>query len=325
MIERLIERIERLRDDPERIVDWLRYPRALVVGNELTNRAGLQAVRSLKERAAWSLRSRPSTPAIAESAEKLERDGFCAIENFLPDEDFARLEEELKYIESLPDARFHISQFGVNYVSKTLMVSRHPDEFPAFARLLTGSNFAYENAMSVARRTTRSFAPTCFVQHVFKPDPDAPYEDYDYNSYLHVDRHYRFMKAFFYLRDVPIECAPYSYVRGSHLFNWERLRFDYKLGIEQSRSRSRNTLYTSAQKESDRAMRALAEGLKDALGLEEVPLPAKKNTLLLSDNAGLHRRSEMVGNAGPRVTANLDYKFFESIAHPLYPLLKKWA
>ncbi len=324
MLEAFLQRVDRVRRDPTRITDRLRRPRRLVVGGYLPNRLGLQAARAIKERVAWSLRPFQVPAHVQPHLEALNRDGFLAIENFLPDEDFRALEKEVERLESAPQERFQVVQYGKNFVSKHIHVCKHPEEFPEFTRLLRNNDFIYDLAQAVSRRRSASYRSQVIVQWVYKPEPDEPYEDYDYNSYLHVDRHYRFMKAFFYLRDVPPECAPYTYVRGSHLFNWERLRFEYKLGVEQVLARKGVDAYHPDRKQRERVLREIAESLRDRLGLEEVRLPGKKNTLIISDNAGLHRRSEML-TGGPRVTANLDFKFFESIAHPLYPILRRWS
>lgn len=325
-IEHMLERFDRVRRDPARLVDYLRMPRHLVVGGPLSNKLGLQAARALKEEVAYSLRS-VNVPASAQPyVDVLDRDGFVVIENFLPERDFAKVESELAAMEALPASRFRVDKFGQNFESKYLFASKFPDEFPAFCQHLRDNDRIYEIARGVSRRR-KSYRPHVVVQWLYKPNPNEPHQDFEYNSYLHVDRHYPFMKGFFYLRDVPLECAPYTFVKGSHVFNWERLRFEYKLGVNQSRTRYKKRaeeLYNPAQKEDDHIMQELAEELRDRMKLEEVPIYAKKNTLIISNNRGLHRRAEMT-NQGPRITANLDFKFFESTAHKLYPLLSNLA
>jgi hypothetical protein len=283
------------------------------------NTLGLQAARALKEQLTWRLRTAEVPEAQRGHYEALERDGFVVIDDFLPAADFAELEGELARAEADP-ARHQRLYFGENYESRLFFVSKHAEEFPAFARLVRDNVSIYELARAVARRRA-TYRPHVILQWVYKPHPGEPCVDHEYNSYLHVDRHYPFLKAFYYLRDVPEGCAPYSYVRGSHAFNWARLRFEYQLGVAQSAARGDRRDTNPEQKQRDRAMELLARRLCDDLGLEEVPIVAKRNTLVISNNQGLHRRGEMTG-PGPRVTANLDYKFFESPAQALFPLLR---
>ena len=322
MLERFLQRLERVRRDPVRLVDYLRRPRRLVVGGALANRLGLQAGRALKERAVRRLRSLEVAPDLKGPLEALEQTGLLVIENYLPIEDFQELERELERLERLPPERFRIVDYGKNFRSQDLIVSKYPDEFPAFSRILRDDLFLNRLACASARRRP-SFKSHVMVQWLSKPEPDQPHEDYDYNSYLHVDRHYQFMKAFLYLRDVPADCAPYTFVPGSHRFSWERLRFEYLLGVRQSAARNVTArLGTLAQKERDAAMSQLAEELCTRGNLKRVAVSGKKNTLIISDNAGLHCRGEMRGRL-PRVTANLDFKFLESWGHTFYPVLEK--
>lgn len=318
MLEAFLSRFHRISDDPSRIVDYLRSPRRLVRGGPLANRLGLQAARAIKEQVAWNLRVPDVSPPVRPHLDLLERDGFVVIENFLPEAALAELDEEIALIEQLPTERFNNLTFGKNYLSKLFMVSKRT-EYTAFGRHIRDNAFIYDLARGLARRE-RTFKPHVQLQWVYKPDPTAPYEDFEYNSYLHVDRHYPFLKAFFYLRDVGLDCAPYTFVRGSHKFNWARLRFEYELGVRQSTAGHHGEINLE-QKNRDKVMEELASELRNRLALEEVPIVGKKNTLIVSNNQGLHRRWEMTG-PGPRVTANLDYKFFESPAQRLYPLLR---
>jgi len=318
MLDAFLSRFQRISDDPSRIVDYLRSPRKLVRGGAIANRLGLQAARAIKEQLIWNARS-PSVPSHVQAPlATLERDGFVVIEDFLPGQAMAELDEDLARIEALPKTSFNNLTFGENYESRMFMVSKRT-EYGAFATHLRDNAFIYDLACALARRP-RSYKPHVQLQWVYKPDPAAPHDDFEYNSYLHVDRHYPFLKAFFYLRDVGLDCAPYTYVRGSHKFNWARLRFEYELGVRQSANGHAGQV-NPEQKNRDLVMEELSRELRARLDLEEVPIVGKKNTLVISNNQGLHRRWEMTG-PGPRVSANLDFKFFESPAQRLYPLLK---
>lgn len=318
MLSAFMSRLERISNDPSRIVDYLRRPRKLVRGGPMVNRLGLQAMRALKEQVAWQMRPAERPAHLASHLDTLDRDGFLVIPDFLPAKAFAEVEAELAEVDALPRDRFDVQKFGDNYESRLFMVTKRP-EYHAFAEHLADNPFIYDLACALARRR-RSFRPHVFLQWVYKPQPNEPYTDYEYNSYLHVDRHYPFLKAFFYLNDVDASAAPYTFVRGSHKLSWDRLWFEYQLGVRQS-SATRHGETSAAAKDADRAMHELALELCRRLDLEEVPIVGKKNTLVISNNQGLHRRWEMSG-PGPRITANLDYKFFESPAQPLYPLLR---
>lgn len=318
MLGSFVARIQRIANDPSRVVDYLRRPRRLVIGGPLANRAGLQAARAMKEQLVWSLRSAEIPAHLRDPLATLERDGFVAIPDFLHADAVAELDEELAAVDALPRDRFNKVSFGENYGCRLFMVTKRP-EYTAFARHLSDSPFIYDLACALARRQ-RTYRPHVNLQWIEKPNPTAPHEDHEYNSFLHVDRHYPFLKAFYYLNDVGIDNAPYTYLRGSHAFNWSRLWFEYQLGVRQSSSGQHGKV-DAEQKERDRVMEELARELAARLNLEEVPIVGRKNTLIVSNNQGLHRRFEMSG-PGPRITANMDFKFFESPAQRLYPILR---
>lgn len=309
----------RARQDPDRslrlLVDRLKEPRPLVRGNAFVNQLGLQVARTLKDRAAWHLRWYREPSYVQEQLEVLRRDGVLVIENFFPPDQFAELEEELAKLESWPEERFTTHKLGDNMVARQLSASYYGDELPAFRRLLRDNQFVYDIARGVSRRRP-SYRPRVVLHELYKPDPSKPAGEYDLDRVLHPDRHYPFVKAFFCLYDMTKEAAPYTYVPGSHQLNRDRLRYEYALGVEGARHR-KDTVRLN------RVTWELSRQLLDRLGLQERPLIVPKNTMIITDNAGLHRRNDMI--SGTRLTANLDFKFFESVAHPLYPVLKRWG
>lgn len=319
VVKKIGDLARRARHEPDRsmrlFVDWLKEPRPLVRGNNFLNLIGLQAARTLKDRAAWHLRRFNEPDYIREQLKILQRDGLLVIQDFLPQNDFEDLERELAEIDTWPEERFTFHQLGENMVARQLSASFYGDELPAFMRLLQDNQFIYDLARSVPRRRP-SYRPRVVLHKLYKPDPQKPAGEYNLDRVLHPDRHYPFVKAFFCLYDMTREAAPYTYVPGSHRINWERISYEYQLGAQAAR-------YKKDVDRFDELTWALSRRLLERLGLQERPLVVPKNTLILTDNAGLHRRNDMI--SGTRLTANLDYKFFESIAHPLYPLLKRWG
>jgi hypothetical protein len=70
-----------------------------------------------------------------------------------------------------------------------------------------------------------------------------------------------------------------------------------------------------------RVYEEIARRLRRDADLIETPLVGRANTLIVSNNQGLHRRGPFEGSR-QRVSVNLDYKYLESTAHTLYPILR---
>ena len=129
------------------------------------------------------------------------------------------------------------------------------------------------------------------------------------------------VKAFFYLNDVDEDNAPYPYARGSHKVDAARLRYEYEYSLAYVRARSASYARSTSQLEMDRELSVLAESYMTRIGAKTESLVGKANTLIVSNNIGFHKRGEM-RSGRPRITVNIDYKYLESPAQHLYPILR---
>jgi hypothetical protein len=315
----VLRKLQTLRERPSRIADRLREPRPLTMGGPLVNRMGLQVVRAYKEHAAWSLRSFPIHESIRDAYDTIERDGVIVIPNFLPDEDFRLLQEE--YQRSRTDPGASELSFGENLVSRHLYVTDYPERYPHTMRLTRDSEFLLDLASAVSRRR-RTFKPHLTFYTLYKPEPNAAHTDLDSAQFAHPDRHYRFLKAFLYLNDVDENNAPYSFAKGSHRFTLERLRFEYEHANKWANRKVRHGRRTADQIEADAELERCVNKamLKQAMSCE--PIVGKANTLIVSNNQGFHKRGPFNSNRERQLVA-IDYKYLESAAQWMYPVLKR--
>lgn len=321
IVSEVLQKLNAVRRRPSRIADFLREPRDIVVGGRLANRLGLQPVRAAKDEIAWRLRRPHKHPTIAAIANEIDQKGYVVIPDFLPESEFGRVYAEYRRSRTEPYVRnYRRVQFGDNYFMDDLLVTDYPGDYPAMHRLVRDNETLALVASSVSRRQT-TYRPHIHVQRIHKPNWSLPHTDLDYNQFPHADRHFRFVKCFFYLEDVTADNAPYSYAPGSHVINWERLRYEYMYSLRYVKVRQSAKYHRSmTQLESDKELCALAEALLARLGTEVRPLTGRANTMIISNNQGFHRRAEFRGRK-PRVIAQLDFKFLESRAQWLFPLL----
>jgi hypothetical protein len=321
--ELTLRRLGALADRPSRLVDYLREPRDFVVGGPTANRLGLQIARTVIDHALWTVRRTMVPESIRDAYETIERDGIVVIPNFLPEEQLNAVLAEVENSRRAHASRYKTEPFGENLLSEQLLVTDWPDDYPTLCAALRDNAFLLSLASAVARRPM-TFRPHMHVQVIHKPDASAPHEDHNEAQFLHTDRHYPFVKAFFYLDDVDEQSAPYTFVPGSHVINWQRLKYEYELSIRVSRNRRQfdQRDRRADQAELHRYVYEIATKLMAANGWREKPIVGRRNTLIVSNNQGLHRRGDFISGRS-RLSVNLDYKYLESPAHKLYPVLKR--
>ena len=316
-----LRRLQVARRRPSRIADGLREPRNIVVGGPLANRLGLQVARTLGDHVAWRLRPTRITDRIAHAAAAIERDGIFVQPDFLPYDEFRRVIAELEQSRSSPyRADWKVTPFGENFEARELFVSDFQGKFPGLMASLRDNALLLQLASAVSRRRM-TYRPHVSIFEVFKPTPGAQFTDLDYNQFLHADRHYPFIKAFFYVTDVDEDSAPFTYARGSHRIDTHRLRYEYEYSQAYTRVRRQRHTRTHAQLAMDRALVTLAERYVREIGARVEPIVGKANTLIVANNIGFHKRGPMV-QGHRRVTVNIDYKYLESPAQLLYPILR---
>ncbi len=320
-VQQILRRVNVVRERPSRVADVLREPRNLVIGGRLLNALGLQVARTAMERVAWRARLARVTPRVATAYHAIARDGIVVIPNFLAPSVFSQLQQEVAQANDHAfKERVKVTPYGVNFASRELLLTDWAVDFPVIVNHLRDSPFLLELASAVSRRR-QTFKPHVILQEVHKPSPENVHTDLDYNQYLHVDKHFAFIKAFYYVNDVSVDDGPYSYARGSHVVDLERLRYEYAYSLAYTRIRKDGYARTPDQLAINREFCNLAEAYVRRRGLRVEPIAAKANTMIVSNNIGFHRRAELRSMVS-RVTLNLDYKYLESPAQVLYPLLR---
>jgi hypothetical protein len=314
-----VKRLEALWKEPSRFVDWLREPPQLVSGSELSNRMGLQVARAVTEEAAWRLRSVTVCNRVRAALDVMDRDGVVTVENFLDPSDFRLLLGE--YEQSRADPHRHETPLGSNFMMEHCYANYAPRRYPNSMRLLRDNAFLLELAAAVSRRR-KTYKPHVDFYTVYKPAPDAPYEDRDATQYSHPDRHFPCVKAFLYLADVTHEDGPFCYAKGSHRMSLDRLRFEYDYSVIWATHNSHRGRAGSSQNQLFTHLLAdAAENWLKQHGMSCDPIVGRANTLIVSNNRGFHRRGTPTSGR-PRPMVYMDFGYLQSRAQHLYPLLK---
>lgn len=240
-----------------------------ILGSERLNRRGLHVSRlKLAHAFAWSRRRRLASAVPTEWREEFDRDGYVEVRDFLPADDFQRLQTAL--LNSKFDAREHQQGDSV-----TRRVPIGPDLLRKVPQLR--DLFGRWRSLLAYVGSTAS-EPIYYVQTIVMghthgaPDPQLE---------LHADTFHPSLKAWLFLTDVSDDQGPLTYVAGSHRLTPERLAWEQARSIDISDS----------DRLSQRGSLRIAPGELASLNLPQptrFAVPA--NTLVAIDTCGFHAR-----------------------------------
>lgn len=242
-----------------------------ILGSERLNRRGLHAARlRFAHRMAESRRRRLASAVRADWRERFDRDGFVELRDFLPADEFARVQA------ALLDGEFDCRQQQQgNAVTRRVPIGPDLLESLPELRQMLGSRSWRSLLAYVA--STRA-APLYYLQTIVSghaagaPDPQLE---------LHADTFHPSLKAWLFLTDVTDDQGPLTYVAGSHRLTPERVAWEKARSI--------------AIRHSDRlSQRGSLRIRPDELPALNLPQPTRfavpANTLVVIDTCGFHAR-----------------------------------
>jgi len=253
------------------------------IGSVFLNRLGLHVVRLiLADRIMWLRRALLAPTVAAADRQAFRRDGFILKSDFLPAEAFAALEAEIRALHA-PGRECHQ---GDTVTHRILLDGEALARLPAAAALLADRR--YRRLLGYVAGRLR--VPGHWVQTIRtgalpgKPDPQRN---------LHADTFQPTMKAWLFLDDVDGRNGPFTYVPGSHRLTAARIAWEWRRSIAAS---------TAADRYSAKGSFRAREDELAALGLPPPQAFAvKRNTLVVADTRGLHRRGDATDRPASRL------------------------
>ncbi|MDD3443809.1 MAG: phytanoyl-CoA dioxygenase family protein [Zavarzinia sp.] len=246
-----------------------------VLGSRLLNRLGLHVLRLVVADRVMAFR-RLLLAATVPAADRatLHRDGFVVKTDFLPAADFAALEAEIRALKA-PARECHQ---GDTITHRVLLDEETLASLPAARRLLADRR--YRRLLGYVAGRLR--VPGQWVQEIRSGIlPGAP----DPQLNLHVDTFQPTMKAWLFLDDVAEDEGPFTYVPGSNRLNLARLAYEYRRSLDERHS---------PDVLSARGSLRVPEADLPVLGLPPArALAVRRNTLVIADTRGLHRRGDL--------------------------------
>jgi hypothetical protein len=243
-----------------------------VLGSAALNRRGLHAwrVATAARMTEWR-RGRLAAALSPGDAAAFARDGFVLKRDFLAPEAFAALRAE---VEGLVTTAREMVQ-GDTITRRIALGDRLLARLPA-TRAVVESAAWRELLAHVAGHRAR---PSQFIQTILsgvrpaEPDPQ---------TVLHSDAFHPTMKAWLFLRDVPADEGPFTYVPGSHVMTKRRLVWERRMSVAAAQGLDRLSRRGS--------LRITADQLPRLRLPAPVAFAVPANTLVVADTHGFHAR-----------------------------------
>jgi len=245
-----------------------------LIGSPVLNKLGLHVVRLLVSHAVmrarmWML----ALPVSREDRRAYFRDGYIIKENFLDDEAFKALETEARSF----GGEIREARQGDTLTQRGVLSPEVLADYPALDKLLANRQLLQLSHFTAGHLR----APLFYLENVKNKYCGGPV---DPQKTLHADTFHPTMKCWFFIDDVAQEAGPFNYVPGSNRLSWKRLKWQYQMSLK---ARDEKNSYHAKG-----STRYTADDLK-ALGLPEAKAFAvKKNTLVIADTFGIHRRGD---------------------------------
>jgi len=243
-----------------------------LVDGRILNMLGVQVFRTLMARAIYAGRSLFHRVEHKDDIAKLRQDGVLAIPNFMSEEKFEELRSRcLEIIDSQkPDVEKEMH--GPNH-TKYWSISLDNPSTAGLAELIT--NHTYILGL-LKDAELREFHPLDFCA-IEKLTQGSSSHEHDPETDLHSDTFFVTHKAWLYLSDADEKSGYLKYVRRSNHLFLEQLVSIYKHSLVQW-PRSRRI---------DEKERTYLE----RKGMKEVGVKCRRNTLVISNTSGYHRRT----------------------------------
>jgi len=250
-----------------------------IIGSSLLNRCGLHILRTVISHGIMHMRMLMLSRNISAADRKQYfQQGYLVKENFLPDDKFASLEKELSSFDEETreakqgDTLTHRSELSPD------VVSRYPvTEDVLFSKPL-------QNLVRFTSGHLRD--PLYYVENIKNQYREG---GKDPQKKFHHDTFHPSMKCWLFMDDVEEGMGPFTYIPQSHKLDWKRIKWEYKMSINARNARNKITARGSTRyKDEDLAELDLPE---------PIAFTVKKNTLVLVNVYGIHKRGESEGKS----------------------------
>ena len=253
------------------------FSKEKLVRSSLLNKWGIQPLRMKIATRRYKNRKWSVDPIVAKEAREVAEKGITQIDDFLSPEHFAQVAEECRALRD--EGNWHVvTQMGPNVIKNINLKEIDLTKYPALKKLMEEPRIEalFEAAEKRPLNIYDSKNFYFLLQYLVQGDEDT----FDPESALHTDTFFNTHKAWLYIDDVKLENGPFVYVENSHLADSE-----YR----------RKKEYEYSQIKGVKGSRRIPQKEVEEQGLEEKICTCDKNTLVMANTLGYHRRLNGVG------------------------------
>lgn len=250
-----------------------------IIGSNLLNRCGLHVIRIVLSHAVMRLRMLLLAVNISEEdREQFFEQGYLIKENYLPEDEFARLEKEARAF----DGEIREARQGDTLTHRAVLSPEVLAKYPVINKVLFDKAF-----QRLARFTSGHFRDPLYYLEEIKNEYSKGANDPQ--KVFHHDTFHPSMKSWLFIDDVAETSGPFTFIPRSHKLDWKRIKWEYKMSCTAEHAKNMMHARGSTRYSDD--------------DLIELGLPSphafavKKNTLILVNVFGIHKRGDSVGKS----------------------------
>lgn len=245
-----------------------------VLGSRRLNRWGLHRARVKFAVQMSELRRKQMRRLLSkEYRDALEEQGYVMIENFLPDELFQSLQQELS-VATFPASEERLDAVAYRYIT---LAPKNLRQTPALMSILKDPML--QGLVRYAASSNRR--PVIRIQTVFTDPDTGPPDDV---TIMHSDTFHATAKSWLFLHDVEAPDGPFAYIPGSHRMNSHRLQWEFEQSVKAAADPSCINARGSFRVTND-DLASMGYGAP-------VDFTVPANTLVVADTQGFHARRQ---------------------------------
>jgi len=263
------------------------------VGHQKLNQLGLHTARMRLAAFAVAARRVQIAWRTGKWRAQFARDGFIKVENFLPEDDFARLQKEVSDISEQTRQQTPYAQNMKPGFGKPINHDWGVDRFDGgtLNRFIATDRATMPETYAFTKNKMLQTLCRTIVGLPLRPSNVRIYElvhgnetaNHDLQKDFHRDTFFTAMKFWYFIDPVTLDNGPFIYVPGSHKLTANRLEWEHQQAMT-AVNRS-----TATQGGSFR----ITQAEMTAMGLPDpVTMTVPANTMLMADTLGFHRRGD---------------------------------
>jgi hypothetical protein len=251
------------------------FEKNAILGNGFLNRKGLHVCRvALAQRLAAMRRRKLAKPIPDEQQAAFERDGFVRIDNFLDEDHFAAVLDE---VHNTPFDRVDMHQ-GSTITRRSAIDEADLKTRPGLRRAKNDKRMR-----DLVRYVASCHGqPLITLQTVLALPGKRKAGAADPQTQVHSDTFHPTAKAWLFLKDVGENDGPFSYVAGSHRMTDQRYEWEKEISTSLDKVKNKYARRGS--------LRVAVEQLARLGYPQPTRMTVKANTLVVADTHGFHAR-----------------------------------